>query len=280
MLASNFLLAFHPARFARKQNAMEIYDIIMLVVLVGATLFGAIKGFAWQVASIASFVVSYMVAYHFREPFSESIHAAPPWNRFLAMLILFVGTSLVIWMAFRMISGTIDRLRLNEFDRQIGALFGFGKGVLYCSVITFFAVTILGENARDKIVSSKSGNYIAKILDRSQAIIPPELHEIVQPHLDKFDQRFNSDQPVERMFPNFASGLNELGGSLPTSASNTEPNSFWDDSATATPFSDSAQPFGQPGQPSFGQSTQPQWPQQAQQPSVPDQNPTPWPPQF
>ncbi len=42
---------------------MEIYDIIMLVILVGAMLFGAIKGFAWQLASIASIVASYIVAY-------------------------------------------------------------------------------------------------------------------------------------------------------------------------------------------------------------------------
>ena len=206
---------------------METYDIIMLVVLVGATLFGAIKGFAWQLASIASFVFSYWVAYNFREPFSQSIQAEPPWNRFLAMLILFVGTSLVIWVAFRMISNTIDRLKLKEFDRQIGAVFRFTKGILYCTIITFFAVTLLGDKSRDQIVTSKSGNYIAKILDRSQAVIPPELHEVVQPHLDKFDQKFNAQQPAPSggFFKPFAEGIQGAGqgdGSLP--------DSFWQDS--------------------------------------------------
>ena len=121
---------------------MEIYDIIMLVILAGAAIFGAIKGFAWQLASIASIVVSYFVAYRFREPFSESIQAEPPWNRFLAMLILFIGTALVIWVGFRMISKSIDRMKLREFDRQIGALFGLAKGGLYCILITLFAVTL------------------------------------------------------------------------------------------------------------------------------------------
>ncbi len=173
---------------------MEIYDIIMLVVLVGAVLFGAIKGFAWQLASIASILVSYFVAYRFREPFSQSIQADPPWNRFLAMLILYVGTALVVWVLFRMVSGTIDRMRLKEFDRQIGALFGLAKGALYCMLITMFAVSLTGNSIREKIVESRSGRYIAKVLDRSQAVIPPEIHEVVAPYLNRFDERFDDSQ--------------------------------------------------------------------------------------
>ncbi len=163
---------------------METYDIVMLVVLIGTALFGAIKGFAWQLASIGSIVVSYMVAYNFREPLSQSIHAEPPWNRFLAMLILFIGTSLVIWVAFRMVSNTIDRLRLKEFDRQIGALFGLAKGGLYCILVTMFGVTLLGDGVREKIVISRSGHYIASVLDRSEAIIPEEFQEVVGPYLE------------------------------------------------------------------------------------------------
>lgn len=201
---------------------MEAYDIVMLVVLIGAALFGAVKGFAWQLASIGSIAVSYMVAYHFREPFSESINAAPPWNRFLAMLILYVGTSLVIWMLFRMVSRTIDRMKLKEFDRQIGALFGLAKGALYCTLITLFAVTLLGDRIREKIVGSRSGHYIAQFLDKSQAVIPPELHEVVQPVLEKFDRRFNdANEPSGGGF--LPSWPGSMPGAQPTPA---DGNSF------------------------------------------------------
>ncbi|HBV66177.1 MAG TPA: colicin V production protein [Rhodopirellula sp.] len=173
---------------------METYDIIMLVVIVGATLFGAIKGFAWQLASIASIVISYVVAYKYREPISESIQAEPPWDRFLAMLILYIGTSLLIWVAFRMVRGSIDRMKLKEFDRQIGALFGLAKGALYCTLITLFAVTLSGERVREAVVQSKSGNYIANLLDRSDSVIPEELHEVVQPYLDRFNKKFDETE--------------------------------------------------------------------------------------
>lgn len=171
---------------------METYDILMLIVLAGAGLFGAVKGFAWQLASIASIVLSYYVAYRFREPLSQSIEAQPPWDRFLAMLILFVGTSLVIWVAFNMVRKTIDRMKLKEFDRQIGALFGLVKGALYCTLITLFAVTLLGDTIREKIVASKSGRFIARNLDRSESVIPPEVHEFLAPYLERFDEEFQN----------------------------------------------------------------------------------------
>ncbi len=169
---------------------MEIYDIVMVVVLVGATLFGAVKGFAWQLASIASILGSYIVALKLREPFSRSINIEAPWNRFLAMLILYVGTALLIWVVFRMVSGSIDRMKLREFDNHIGAIFGLFKGLLYCTLITMFAVTLSGNQVREAVVRSKSGNYIAQVLDRSQSVIPPEIHDVIGPYLDRFDRDF------------------------------------------------------------------------------------------
>ena len=43
------------------------YDILMLVVLVACTLFGLWKGMAWQLASLASLIVSYIVALKFSD---------------------------------------------------------------------------------------------------------------------------------------------------------------------------------------------------------------------
>jgi len=233
--------------------AVEIYDILMLVVLVGAALFGAVKGFAWQLASIASIVVSYLVAYHFRESFSQSIHAEPPWNRFLAMLILYVGTSLVIWVAFRMVSGTIDRLKLREFDRHVGAVFGLAKGALLCILITLFAVTLLGDNLREQIVMSKSGRYIAKVLDQSESVIPPEIGEVVRPYLQRFDQRLSTDGSAvdsSSVIPWVAERV-ASGSVVPTPYTTTRPV----DQPGYGQSSYSQPGYGQPtyGQPTYGQ---------------------------
>ncbi|WP_164104151.1 CvpA family protein [Candidatus Laterigemmans baculatus] len=245
---------------------METYDILMLVVLAGATLFGAIKGFAWQLASIASIVVSYIVAYKFRQPFSESIKADPPWNMFLAMLILYVGSSLIIWVAFRMVSRSIDRMKLKDFDRQIGAAFGLAKGALFCILITMFAVTLLGQSHRETIVHSKSGYYIAKALDKSDAIIPPELHEVVAPYIDSFEERVGG--VAESVEPGAGGGFPWTPGSdSPISSGGASdgllPDSFWQDAASQSPLPIDPQRWT----PESFESLRDYVPQRAQQPS-------------
>lgn len=171
---------------------MQGYDLIMLIVLGMATIFGAIKGFAWQVASLASILVSYFVAYRFRYDVAEMIQAKPPWNQFLAMLILYVGTSFVIWVGFRLLSGTIDRVRLKEFDRHLGAAFGLAKGCVYCLLITMFATSLLGPKQQAAICQSRSGYYIAKTLDHGIGILPKEIHDVVGPYLARLDEKLKN----------------------------------------------------------------------------------------
>ncbi len=130
---------------------MEPYDILMLVVLGGATVFGAWKGMAWQLASLSSLVVSYLVAVRFSADLAPYFGTQVPLNRFVAMLVLYGVTSLGIWFTFRVISGWLDRCRLKEFDRHVGGLFGAAKGILLCIGITFFAVT-LSEAARETVL--------------------------------------------------------------------------------------------------------------------------------
>jgi membrane protein required for colicin V production len=160
----------------------------MLIVLAAAVVWGAWKGFAWQVASLSSLVASYVVALMFRQQVAQFIDATPPWNMFLAMLILFLGTSLVVWVGFNFVAELIEKVKLKEFDRQIGALFGLAKGVLLCVLITLFAVTLLSEPQRKQICTSKSGYYIAILLDHADAVIPSEVHQVLGPYIDRLDR--------------------------------------------------------------------------------------------
>ena len=89
-----------------------------------------------------------------------------PLNRFVAMLAIYVVTSFIIWTLFRFVSGAIDKVRLESFDKQLGAMFGFAKGVLLCVAITFFAVTLLPQPQGEAIVGSQSGRYIVALLDK------------------------------------------------------------------------------------------------------------------
>ncbi|MFN7840401.1 MAG: CvpA family protein, partial [Pirellula sp.] len=173
---------------------MQTYDILMLIILAATTIFGGIKGFAWQVASLASIVASYFIAYSFRNDVAKMINADPPWNLFLAMLLLYFGSSFVIWMVFRLVSTSIDKVKLREFDRHLGAGFGFIKGVLLCLIVTMFAMSLLGANQQQRIANSRSGFYISKILANAGGILPAEIKQVVGPYINNFERRLQQGQ--------------------------------------------------------------------------------------
>lgn len=184
---------------------MQTYDLLMIGVLAAATIFGFWKGLAWQVASLASLVASYFLALKFADRVAPMLSDHAPWNKFVAMLLIYAVASFFIWMLFRVVSGFIDRLRLNEFDRQMGALVGFGKGVLLCIAITFFAVTLLRQQEREKIIASQSGQYIVRFLDKADAVAPPEIQQVIGPYIQRINERLNPNYQ-----PNPGQDLQEL----------------------------------------------------------------------
>jgi membrane protein required for colicin V production len=119
-----------------------------------------------------------------------------PMNRFIAMLVIYLGTSMVIWLLFRIVAGMIDRVKLKEFDRQVGGLIGATKGVLLCVVITFFAVT-LSADSRQMVLDSRSGHYISVLIDRARPVMPDDLRQVLEPYLKRLDDGLDpGSQPL------------------------------------------------------------------------------------
>lgn len=173
---------------------LQAYDLGMLAVLLVTIFFGAWKGMAWQIASLASLILSAVVALRFSGPLAPLFSSQEPWNRFVAMLALYLGVSLLVWIVFRMVSRAIDRVQLREFDRQIGALFGGLKGVALCLVITFFAVT-LSEAARQAVLRSRSGHYIARLIQKADPVVPEEVRGVLGQYIEELDRRLDPTTP-------------------------------------------------------------------------------------
>ncbi len=178
---------------------MQIYDVLMLAVLGGSILFGLWKGFAWQIASLASITISYLVARNFSALVADRIGGDPAWNKFLAMFILFFGCSFAIWIVFGLVRSTIDRMYLKSFDRQVGAAVGALQGAVLCILVTLFSVSLLGEGVCRAVCTSLSGNYVAQALGRLHGVVPDEIRQYVGPYVDKFNsemQEHRNDVPA------------------------------------------------------------------------------------
>ena len=178
---------------------MTLYDIIMLVLLLGTVFFGYWKGLAWQIASVAAVVVSYFAAYRFRDQVAQFVQAEPPFNRIAAMLIIFVASSLVIWLAYAYVNRSLEKAELDGFNRQMGALVGALLGILLCMVVTMFSVSLLGQSAHDSIHYSKFGPYVLRGISMAHTIVPEELSASLDPHFDNFHEQIGYDpnRPID-----------------------------------------------------------------------------------
>ena len=176
---------------------MSVYDIVMITILVGAAFFGYRRGFVRQVASIASIVVGYLVAISFREPFSKIIPTEEPWNRIIAMGILFLATSLLIWSIYASAQKSLKRMELKGFDHQVGGILGAVKGLLICCIITMFAVSLLGKKAHEEIHNSRSGYWIVRTIYQVAGIIPREIWPYVNPYFQRFDDSIGTSDNLQ-----------------------------------------------------------------------------------
>lgn len=171
---------------------MQGYDILMLGVMAIAVIRGYTKGLAWQISSIASIFVSYFVAYKFKDRLTPMIELADPWRGLVAMMVLFVGTSLLIWFIFQNVKGAIEKAKFKDFDHQLGAIFGGIKGAAWCTAITIVALSFLTPGMSQQIVNSHSGGYIARLLASSKRIIPPEVQQVVQPYIQRAEDQLQT----------------------------------------------------------------------------------------
>ena len=207
---------------------MSIYDLMMLAVMIGCIFFGLWKGLAWQVASVAAIIVSYFVALNFRYSLAPYISVSEPWNRFAAMLILFLGTSLVVWMGYGYLKQTIERWRLRGFDAQAGAILGAFKGVAVCMLVTMFAVTVFGSSVRNAVVTSRSGGYIAGAINRFHSMVPDEIHAVLDSHVQTFNNNLETQKPgfVQDSQQKLDNGFQTIRGTfrLPQSSPNNQVN--------------------------------------------------------
>lgn len=214
---------------------MATYDLLMIAILVGLTMYGYFKGMAWQIAYVASFVASYFVAVRFADQLAPQItFVNPPANKFVAMLLIYAASSFAVWTVFRVVRRGIDSVKMEGFDHQMGAIIGFGRGVLWCVGVTFFAVTLLPATQKQQIVNSQSGYYIARLLDETDSLFPPEVHQVVGPYLDRLGNELHAGQ-------NGAAAPAQQPAGWPASGGGSQPAPSWGQPAAANP-----QPSGWP----------------------------------
>ncbi len=166
------------------------YDVLVVGVLLFAVFRGAVKGFVWQLATIAGLVLCFTFSGTLSSTIAPYIAVRPPLNRWLAMFGLYLVFSFLSFGIARVLRGWIEKAQFVEYDRHLGSVFGLIKGGVFVLVMTFFGVTLSHNypEIRSSIFNSQTGRVSAVIMDRLHPVMPEEFHAVLEPYIHTLDR--------------------------------------------------------------------------------------------
>ncbi len=162
------------------------YDVVCLVIIGLSVWRGIVKGLVWQLATIAGLLACFFFANTVSASVAPQLGIDPPMSRWIAIFGLYVVSSFAAFALARLIKGSLEKIKFDDFDKHLGAIFGFLKGATICLTISFFMFT-LSEGTRETLIHSKAGYVSALAFDKLEPVLPSELGEIITPYLAGFD---------------------------------------------------------------------------------------------
>ena len=122
---------------------MTVLDYFVLTVVIVSTAFGSLKGILKGVFSLASMVVGLLAAtyfYSFAARMFRSFVSAERTANLLGFILVFLLFIIAGSFLSGKLRGALKRAKLDWLDHTLGALFGFIRAWLFCSVL-YLALT-------------------------------------------------------------------------------------------------------------------------------------------
>lgn len=118
---------------------MNSFDLIFLLLLLGAFLWGALQGFVRQVFFLASWAVAFFLAEHFSVQLAALLGWVPSksWRQPIAFGGIFVLSAYAGGVLGKLAAHTLGKLGAGAADRSLGALLGAVQGALALVILAF-----------------------------------------------------------------------------------------------------------------------------------------------
>ena len=148
-------------------------DILFLVVLVGSTVIGALRGFVREAVSVAFWILAIWGAWQFGpvvEPHLGGLLADPSIAPWVGRLVILVLVLLVGWVAGMLLSYFTRSLGLGPLDRVIGVMFGIVRGMVLVGLLAIGG-ELLHMNQEDWWNRSKLVPYGETVGDWLRAMV-------------------------------------------------------------------------------------------------------------
>jgi membrane protein required for colicin V production len=113
-------------------------DVFILLVLLGSTLIGALRGFIREAVSLVFWVIAVWAAWKFGpviEPHLGGYLANPNIAPWVGRLVILVLVLLIGWLIGMFLSYFTRAMGLGVLDRVIGLLFGIMRGMVLVGLL-------------------------------------------------------------------------------------------------------------------------------------------------
>ena len=123
---------------------MTIFDYLVLFVLVCSVVISTLRGLVKEILSLASWVVSLVVANLYGASLATMLPDMIPGNStrlIVAFIALFIGTRLLMGLLSRALEGLVKASGLSMADRALGGLFGIARGTVIVLAIVLLCGT-------------------------------------------------------------------------------------------------------------------------------------------
>jgi membrane protein required for colicin V production len=138
---------------------MNVVDIVLLILIVGAAINGFTKGFFVELASIASLILGIWAAVEFSGFVQQWLSKYLTWShdamRLASFILTFVFVVIVVHLIATLTEKFVKAIALSIFSRLAGAIFGAIKAAFIISLLMIvvskiedFTVTIIPEKAK------------------------------------------------------------------------------------------------------------------------------------
>lgn len=172
------------------------YDVLVLAILIFFTVRGAAKGMVWQLAGIVGIVLCFVFADAISAFAGPYVQLEPPLNNWVVLFGAYIVFTFLAFLLAGRIEEYLTRVKLKEFDRHLGAVFGFAKGTILCLIMTFMVVTV-SDDAREALKQSRSGIAAARIVKIAHPylpILPDDLIIALEKYIHLLDEDGDAEQ--------------------------------------------------------------------------------------
>jgi membrane protein required for colicin V production len=162
-------------------SALNILDIVFIIILLISILLGIIKGFIRELFSLAFFIIAVVLSFLFYHEMG-SIYVPHLQNRdvsnFAGFITIFVAVLVIGAVVTYFVKKIFTIGPLKSIDMILGGLFGLVRGVLISAVIL---IALVAFPVNDNLVlQSRLSPYLMKTIDVFFDLLPGKYREKIE----------------------------------------------------------------------------------------------------